>query len=80
MTLLLYGFASNSIISRKTITLAIEMRSPPHATHHFIEFLVVDNMLAYNGVLGRPTLKEIWGQFYTLPTQEVPYRTWHYKY
>lgn len=36
------------------------MKSPLQAARHFIEFFIVDNILVYQGVLGRLALKELW--------------------
>lgn len=55
-----YGFSGNSIILWRRITLAVEMGAFLLVDYHFMEFLVVDHLSAYHGVLGRPVLKELW--------------------
>lgn len=56
----LYKFTGDSIILRGKITLATKIRVTPLTAHKFMEYLMVDHRSAYNGVLRRPTLKELW--------------------
>ncbi|KAL2533422.1 Ribonuclease H [Abeliophyllum distichum] len=56
----LYGFTGDCVTPKGIIRLAVTMGEEPLAAHTFMEFLVVDRRSAYHGVLGRPTLKELW--------------------
>lgn len=63
MTALCMIVPGDSIVPRGKITLAVEMEATPLTTHHFMEFLIVDHRTAYHGVLGIPTLKELWAVY-----------------
>lgn len=60
VTFSLYRFAGDNIITRAKITLATKIGVAPLAAHNLMKFLVVDHHSAYHGVLGRPSLKELW--------------------
>lgn len=57
-TISLYDIIGDNIISKGKITLAMEMEELPQTSLNFMKFLIVDNRLAYHGVLGRHALKD----------------------
>ncbi|XP_074374652.1 uncharacterized protein LOC141715066 [Apium graveolens] len=53
----LYGFTGNSIGIKGLIKLPITLGDEPCTTTHVAEFTVVDQLCAYNAIIGRPILK-----------------------
>ncbi|XP_073308369.1 uncharacterized protein [Primulina huaijiensis] len=54
----LYGFAGHAIPPLGQIVLPLSLGTDPRRVTKMIAFTVVDNPSAYNGILGRPALKD----------------------
>ncbi|XP_073298465.1 uncharacterized protein [Primulina huaijiensis] len=54
----LYGFAGHAIPPLGQITLALSLGRDPRRVTKMITFTVVDTLSSYNGILGRPALKD----------------------
>ncbi|XP_073280645.1 uncharacterized protein [Primulina huaijiensis] len=54
----LYGFAGHAISPLGQIVLPLSLGIDPRRVTKMIAFTVVDTPLAYNGILGRPSLKD----------------------
>ncbi|XP_073019473.1 uncharacterized protein [Primulina eburnea] len=55
---LLYGFAGHAILPLGHIVLPLSLGTDPRQVTKMIAFTVVDTPSAYNGILGRPSLKD----------------------
>ncbi|XP_073015669.1 uncharacterized protein [Primulina eburnea] len=54
----LYGFAGHAIPTLGQIVLPLSLGTDPRRVTKMIAFTVVDTLSAYNGILGRPALKD----------------------
>ena len=59
MTSPLYGFTRDHMIPKGTIKLAVTVGEHPRVSNIMTEFLVVDFLSAFIGVIGRPLLKAL---------------------
>lgn len=58
ITIPLYDFIDDGIISRGKITMAIKTGKSLQMSLNFMEFIVLDNKSIYHRVLGRPVPKD----------------------
>ena len=54
----IYGFANQSIRSKKIIILPITISQGEHTVTVMADFLVVDQLSTYNAIIGRPLMKK----------------------
>ncbi|XP_073154198.1 uncharacterized protein [Henckelia pumila] len=54
----LYGFTGHAILPMGLIDLPVSMESDPKRVTKTVSFTVVDAPLSYNGILGRPAMKD----------------------
>ena len=56
---LIYGFTGDSVIPMGVISFPMTLREYPRQSCVMKNFLVIDQPLAFNAVLGRPSLREL---------------------
>ena len=55
----IYGFTRNSVIPKRTIKLVVTRGDPPLTVTIVIDFLTVNCPSTFNGVLGKPLLRDL---------------------
>ena len=55
----IYSFTGDSVITLGVISLPMTLGGYPRQSYVMTDFLVIDQPLAFNATLGRPSLKEL---------------------
>lgn len=55
----LYDFAGECVRAEGMITLPVTIGTTPHQLNRMVDFLIVDEQLSYNAIIGKPTLNAI---------------------
>ncbi|KAK5825472.1 hypothetical protein PVK06_020309 [Gossypium arboreum] len=52
-----YGFANHPNEVKGSITLSFILGDDKHTTTEYVQFHVIDHLMAYNAIFGRPTMR-----------------------